>query len=201
MLLPFIKCLWAANRRSTSSIYWIFFKILKGSYFGDIGRGTQFFGRVRFGSVEGNILLGCNCWIGHDVFFSASRGAYIRLNEHCSLNTGCHIVAVNGIEIGSGTRIGEYCSIRDQNHNFDDPAHPIYDQGFNGQRIIIGKDVWLGRGVFVGPGVVIGDGCVIGANSVVVRDMPPYSVAVGSPARVIRKRGEPNSSNENRGSV
>lgn len=56
------------------------------------------------------------------------------------------------------------------------------------RKIEIGDDCWLGINVVVAPGVVIGRGCVIGANSVVTRNLPPYSVAVGAPARVIRQR-------------
>ena len=184
-----VKCAWAAYGLCRSWGYWLWFKLLQGSYFGYLGRGTKFCGRVRFGSVEGNIFVGDRCMIGRDVFFSASRGAHIRLADHCSLNTGCHVVAVAGVDIGHGTIFGEYCSIRDQNHSFDDLQRPIREQGFSGRPVVIGKEVWVGRGVFVGPGVTIGDGCVIGANSVVTRDLPPYSVAVGAPARVVRVRG------------
>lgn len=54
--------------------------------------------------------------------------------------------------------------------------------------VVIGNDVWIGDGVFIGSGVNIGDGCVIGARSVVTRNLKPYSVAAGVPARVIRRR-------------
>lgn len=189
-----VKCVWAASRLGGSTARWLWFKLLEGSYFARLGRGTKFFGRVRFGSVEGNIFIGRGCMIGHEIFFSASRGACIRLGDGCMLNTGCHVVATKGIEIGEGTLIAEYCSIRDQNHRFDDLERPLRQQGFSGEPVVIGKEVWIGRGVFVGPGVTIGDGCIIGANSVVTRSVPPYSVAVGAPARVIRRRGEPKES-------
>lgn len=67
---------------------------------------------------------------------------------------------------------------------------PIREQGVTREGIIIEDDCWLGSGVKVLDGVTIGKGCVIGANSVVTKDIPPYSVAVGAPARVIKKRGE-----------
>jgi hypothetical protein len=54
--------------------------------------------------------------------------------------------------------------------------------------IVIGSDVWIGLNVFIGSGVTIGDGAVIGAHAVVTRDVPPYAVAGGNPARVIRYR-------------
>lgn len=53
---------------------------------------------------------------------------------------------------------------------------------------VIGNDVWFGQNVTVMPGIHIGDGCIIGANTTVAKDIPPYSVAVGNPCRVIRKR-------------
>jgi acetyltransferase-like isoleucine patch superfamily enzyme len=74
------------------------------------------------------------------------------------------------------------------NHVFADPDRPIRLQGETAKGIRIGRDVWLGNGVRVTDGVEIGDGCVIGAGSVVTRSIPPYSIAVGSPARVIRQR-------------
>ena len=55
-------------------------------------------------------------------------------------------------------------------------------------RIIIGNDVWIGQNVTVMPGVHIGDGAIIGTNSVVAKDIPPYSIAVGNPCRIVRKR-------------
>lgn len=53
---------------------------------------------------------------------------------------------------------------------------------------VVGNDVWIGQNVTFLPGVHVGDGCIIGANSVVAKDVPPYSVVVGNPAKVIRKR-------------
>ncbi len=59
-----------------------------------------------------------------------------------------------------------------------------------GRPIRLGRDVWLGAGVRVLKGVTVGDGCVVGAGSVVNKDLPPYSIAVGVPAKVVRSRGE-----------
>jgi acetyltransferase-like isoleucine patch superfamily enzyme len=128
--------------------------------------------------------------IGHDLFLSASPGARIRIGDGCAFNTGCHIVAVESVEIGDHTLIAEFCSIRDQNHAFEDRTRPISEQGFTGGPVRIGSNVWIGRGVFVGAGVTIGDGAVIGANSVVTRDIPANVVAAGAPARVVRRIGE-----------
>jgi acetyltransferase-like isoleucine patch superfamily enzyme len=185
-----VKIFWFARRKIKLSLKYYFFRFTGGSYFKTIGKNTQFFGRVRFGTIENNISLGENCWIGHDVFFSATRGATIQIGDNCSANTGCHIVATNSIIIKNGTRIGEYCSIRDQNHAFDDLSTPIYKQGFFGSPITIGENCWIGRGVMITPGVTLGNGCVIGANSVVTKSFEADSVIAGVPAKFIRKRGQ-----------
>jgi acetyltransferase-like isoleucine patch superfamily enzyme len=106
-----------------------------------------------------------------------------------TINDGCYITSLFSITIGNGTSIGEYTSIRDYDHEFDDLSRPIKDQGYKGKPIDIGKDCWIGRGCMITSGVRIGEGAVVGANSVVTHDIPAFSVAVGAPARVLRKRG------------
>ena len=181
---------WVARRWLRTYFKWLYFRLLKGAYFKQLGRGTCFFGKVRFGSVHGNIIVGKKCWIGHDVFLSSGRGCEIKIGDGVSLNTGCHVVAVSGIQIGKNTAIGEYVSIRDQNHTFDRTDIPIKEQGFTGEPIEIGEDVWIGRGVMICPGVKIGNGAVIGANSVVTKDVGAFTIVAGSPARLIRFRGK-----------
>ncbi len=114
------------------------------------------------------------------------------------------------IEIGAGSKIGEHACIWagdgtgritiGRNCRFgpgvfvtasDYGMHPdlgIAEQPRNERDIVIGDDVWLGARVFVGAGVTIGDGAVVSANSVVTRDLPAGVIAVGIPARVVRRR-------------
>ena len=68
------------------------------------------------------------------------------------------------------------------------PEQPIAYQERKERDIAIGDDVWLGARVFVAAGVTIGDGCVVSAGSVVTKSLPPGSVAVGIPARIVRRR-------------
>ena len=85
--------------------------------------------------------------------------------------------------------MGTDCVIITRSHRHDRTDIPMMDQGFEEERpVFVGNDVWLGdRGIIL-PGVHIGDGCIIGAGSVVTRDIPPYSVAAGIPAKVIKDR-------------
>ena len=68
------------------------------------------------------------------------------------------------------------------------PDQPIAYQERNERDVVIGNDVWLGARAFIGAGVTIGDGCVVSAGSVVTKSLPPGSVAVGVPARIVRRR-------------
>lgn len=74
------------------------------------------------------------------------------------------------------------------NHNFSDPEKPIYGQGLTHAPIVIKDDVWIGGRVNITAGVTIGHGAVIGGGSVVTKDIPAMSIAVGVPAKVIRMR-------------
>ena len=79
------------------------------------------------------------------------------------------------------------CFVTDADHRFDDPDRPVPWQGFTSKGPVhIGDNVWCGTHVVVTSGVTIGERSVIGANSVVTNDIPPFSVAAGVPARVLR---------------
>lgn len=105
--------------------------------------------------------------------------AKIVIGSHSGFG-GTVIQAATSITIGSRVKIGANCIITDHEGHPDDP------RSTPPQPIVIEDDVWLGMNVLVLKGVTIGRGSLVGANSVVTRDIPPYSVAVGSPARVVR---------------
>jgi len=92
-------------------------------------------------------------------------------------------------KIGDNVMMGPEVIMYSSNHNIDRIDIPMCQQGFKDiEPIIIGNDVWIGRRVIILPGVTIGDGCVIGAGAVVAKSIPPYSIAVGNPAKVIKNR-------------
>ncbi|MBE9192222.1 GAF domain-containing protein [Gloeocapsopsis crepidinum LEGE 06123] len=94
----------------------------------------------------------------------------------------------NYIKIGRDCRIASHLGIYANNHNFGDPNRTIRGQGSSYKGIVIEDNCWLGSGVKVLDGVTVGQGSVIGAGAVVTKNIPPYSVAVGVPARVIKNR-------------
>ncbi|MDE3131702.1 MAG: acyltransferase [Acidobacteriota bacterium] len=113
--------------------------------------------------------------------------ARVRIGAGTFLNLGVMVAALELVEIGEHCMFANGCMITDANHRFDDREQPVPWQGFTGKGPTrIGDNVWCGAHVVVTSGVTVGERCVIGANSVVTSDIPPYSVAVGAPARVIR---------------
>jgi acetyltransferase-like isoleucine patch superfamily enzyme len=122
-------------------------------------------------------------------------GTSLRCHEGC-LTIGDKVVfgrnnVVNtylDISIGAATIVADMVYVTDFDHVFADASLPIKDQGIVKAPVRIGADVWLGTKVSVVRGTTVGDGCVVAANAVVTKDLAPYSIAVGVPARVIRSR-------------
>ena len=113
------------------------------------------------------------------------------LHDHVVVQAMCHIGCIDRVEIGEWSTMGARCYITDHTHGgtsreellLPPRKRPLVSRG----PVKIGKYVHLGEGVCVMPGVTIGDYSVIGAGSVVTRDIPPFCVAVGSPAKVIKQ--------------
>lgn len=112
----------------------------------------------------------------------------LKIGKNSGWNWGTWINAYGGVEIGSNVIMGPGCIIHSANHKFDRTDIPIRLRGYIKAQVRIEDDCWLGANVIVLPGVTIGKGSVIGAGSVVTESIPPYSVAVGNPAKVVRSR-------------
>lgn len=113
-------------------------------------------------------------------------GVNLRLGTEVFCNFGVNILDSAEVHIGDRTMIGPNCQLITVSHPVDDVA--MRRGGWEHARPIrLGEDVWLAAGVTVLPGVSIGDRSVIGAGSLVTRDIPADSLAVGSPARVLRQ--------------
>ncbi|MGE4554459.1 MAG: DapH/DapD/GlmU-related protein [Desulfovibrionaceae bacterium] len=138
-----------------------------------------------------------NLEIGHDFSMNRQGGLYcrngrIRIGDHCHFNSNVRIGADGGgeVRIGDGVDIGPNTVVDPSNHVFARTDVPIHKQGLRFGRIVIEDDVWIGANVVVVQGAHIGRGCVIGAGAVVRGEIPPGSVAVGVPARPVKRRDE-----------
>jgi acetyltransferase-like isoleucine patch superfamily enzyme len=136
---------------------------------------------------EGRLEIGAQTLLEPHVWLTAPGSARIRIGSGTFLNVGVMIAALELVEVGDHCMLANGCFVTDSNHRFDDPDRPVPWQGFSTKGPTrIGDNVWCGVNVVVGSGVRIGERSVIGANSVVTSDIPPFSVAAGAPAKVLR---------------
>jgi acetyltransferase-like isoleucine patch superfamily enzyme len=139
-------------------------------------------------SQSGNITIGRKSTL-HAYAMLIANGGDITVGAGFSVNPFSILYSgKTGLVIGENVRIAAHVVIIPENHNFYRLDLPIRFQGRSSKGVSIGSDVWIGTGVKILDGAVIGDGCVIGANAVVLGEIPPYSVAVGIPARPVKSR-------------
>ena len=137
---------------------------------------------------EGRLEIGRQTLLEPGVWITAPGTARIRIGSGTFLNLGVMVAAVELVEIGDHCMFANGCFVTDGAHRFDDPGKPVPWQGFTTKGPTrIGDNVWCGANVVVTSGVTVGERCVIGANSVVTRDLPPFSIAAGAPAEVLKQ--------------
>jgi acetyltransferase-like isoleucine patch superfamily enzyme len=145
-------------------------------------------GNVLEALTQGRLEIGEGVLFEPGVWITAPDQARVTIGAGTFLNQGVMIAAGELVEIGEHCMFANGCFVTDSSHRFDDLEQPVTWQGFTTKGPTrIGDNVWCGAHVVVTSGVTIGERSVIGANSVVTRDIPPYSIAAGSPAKVLRR--------------
>jgi acetyltransferase-like isoleucine patch superfamily enzyme len=144
---------------------------------------------------EEYIELGADCIVGP--YSTLSAGVMpghvpdhipaITIGDRCLIGKGSGIVGHFSIEIGDDVFTGHHVYITDANHGYEDTTLPIGRQFAPSRPVRVGSGSWLGHGTVVLPGADIGRHVAVGAGSVVTGPLPEFSVAVGNPARVIRR--------------
>ena len=139
---------------------------------------------------EGGITLSDGVRLQERVYLDTERvnDGYITIGKNVYIGTGTTLFGHMGLEIGDDCLLAQNISLTPYSHIFDDPDSIIYSQGGHCKKVTIGRDVYIGMRAAVMYSGDIGEGSVIGAGSVVVKPIPPYSVAVGCPAKVIKER-------------
>lgn len=117
-------------------------------------------------------------------------GHLIEIGDNSGIGIDCSVPP--DLKIGNDVMMGREVLIFGQNHRFDDLSIPMRLQGFKSLPVIIEDDVWIGARVIILPGVVIGKGTILGAGAVVTKDVPPFAICGGNPAKVIRFRKDGN---------
>ena len=142
---------------------------------------------IGIGTSKGSLTVGDNCFVAHRCTLAA-QGGNIEIGNHVHMSRNSYVNGIGGVRIGDDSMFGPNVVLISGSHIYIDREIPIRLQGSENKEIVIEKNVWIAANVSIMPGVRIGEGSVIGSGAVVTKDIPPYSVAVGVPARVIKKR-------------
>jgi acetyltransferase-like isoleucine patch superfamily enzyme len=133
----------------------------------------------RFGTIQPtNILL-------------SETGEGLKIGNHSNIGAYSYVGCSGYIEIGNNVMMGHHVNLLAENHNFDDVTKPMIEQGVTRKGIIIIDEISIGANECVTAGVRIGTGAVIAAGVVVTKDVPPFSISGGIPARTLRMRNAP----------
>ncbi|MCX7595189.1 MAG: acyltransferase [Fischerella sp.] len=140
------------------------------------------------GAPNSRIFIGDRTWLERGVDIQVLENGYVEIGESSFIGPYVCMAGPGHIRIGKQCLIASHSTIYANNHNFADPTTAIALQEISSKGIVIEDDCWIGSGARILDGVTIGRGSVIGAGAVVTKDIPPYSVAIGVPARVSRSR-------------
>jgi len=136
-----------------------------------------------------NVSMGSNISFMKNSYIYAHDGGVLVIGNNFTLNSNSQLGASFGkIVIGDDCAIAPNCVLRASNHTFNDPNVPFREQGHTYGEIILADDVWISSNCVVTANTTIGKSSVVGAGSVVTKDIEPYSIVGGVPARLIKKR-------------
>jgi lipopolysaccharide O-acetyltransferase len=169
------------------------FSLLIGGAFAEFGARTVIEPPVRI-SGERRIAIGSEVYVGAGSWLQAlseeTGPPLLAVGSGTSIAGGCVLSAARSVRLEERVLLARNVYISDHIHAYDDPARAVLDQGIARiEPVLVCSGAWLGENVVVCPGVKIGRGAVVGANSVVLEDVPDYSLAVGAPARVVKHFG------------
>lgn len=188
-----VRCFITTPMRWYSNLQWHIIK----EQFKEIGSNVQIaFPSCGYG-LE-NISIGDNFLSGERLklrAFGEWEGVkytpQIKIGNNVNIQTDCHISAINSVIIEDNVLIASFVYISDHSHGtcdyFESLISPIKRRLYSKGAVCIGKNVWIGEKATILPGVTVGEGSIIGANSVVTKNIPAYSIACGTPARVIKR--------------
>jgi acetyltransferase-like isoleucine patch superfamily enzyme len=166
-----------------------------------VGSGTEISGRVIREKKGGEILLGRNCQIV-GLIKTESATARVSIGDNVYLGGGSIISSAKSVRVGDDVLISYRVLIMDSDSHsvrysirkkdladWRDDSNHDWSTTRAGE-VVIGKGAWIGAGSMILKGVTIGEGGIVGAGSVVTRNVPPWTIVAGNPARIIRELGE-----------
>ena len=149
------------------------------------GRGSKIYHSVRMDTPPyRKFSLGRRSVVESYACINNAVGDVI-IGDHTRI--GLHCTVIGPVTIGSHVNLAQGITITALNHNFEDTAKGIDEQGITTKQVVIGDDVWIGTNAVILPGVTIGHHSVVAAGAVVTKDVPPHSLVAGIPAKVIKQ--------------
>jgi len=172
-------------------------------FFAAFGKGSVIVPTIRMLEGARYITIGSDCIVGKQVQLTAfnyhsddSFRPSIVLGDKSNIGDYSHITSINSVQVGNGVLMGRNILITDNSHgggdNFSNQleipvkARPMHSKG----KVIIGDNVWIGEKASIIGNVMIGRGCIIGANTVITKNIPEYTLAVGNPVRLISLKND-----------
>jgi acetyltransferase-like isoleucine patch superfamily enzyme len=141
-----------------------------------------------------SIHIGNNVYLGHNTILHGYHKGEISIGDHTWVGQACFLHGAGGMIIGKAVGIGPLVKILTSEHIGADLSKPVIFSDLEFDQVVIGDGSDIGIGSIILPGVEIGEGSIIGAGSVVTRNVPPYTVFAGNPAKNLRTRSCLNSS-------
>ena len=191
------KCMPLFMRQCGRSVVWGCAMSIRNPGVINVGKRVLFDDNVQLdakGKEQSSIVLSDGVMVGRNTIVSV-KNAHISIGAYTNIGSNCRIASAYNLTIGRQVLVAAYVYISaGASHSYDRCDVPIISQGkkFTDGSIVIEDNVWIGAGAKIFGPVRIGRDSIIGAGSVVLSDIPPYSVAVGMPAKVIKERQAPN---------
>lgn len=157
--------------------------------FAALGEPVIFEAGVRVWHPE-TIRIGNNVYIGHDAMLKGYYQNHLHIGDDTWIGQGVFLHSAGGIEIGARVGMGPFVKILTSVHAEAGREVPILAAPLRFAPVVVEDDSDIGVGAILLPGITIGRGAQVGAGAVVTRDVPPYAVVAGNPARVLRIRPE-----------
>ena len=157
----------------------------------DLEEGCFINGHSRRGVTFGDrVTVGRGAIVAPTGLLGGPPGEGLRVGDRSNLGHWAYIGCSGFVSIGSDVLMGPRVALLAENHNLDSAEEPIKAQGVTRLPIVVEDDVWLGAGATVVGGVTVGRGSVVAAGSVVTRDVEPFSIVAGAPAKLVRTRAQ-----------
>jgi acetyltransferase-like isoleucine patch superfamily enzyme len=154
--------------------------------------GAEVQGLSRRGLVFGSeVSIGAGTRIRPTSYYGGEIGEGLVVGDRSSMGSDCFLGCSGWIVIGDDVMLGPAVRVYSENHRFESVEATIKSQGVERGVTVIEDDCWIGSGATITSGITVGRGSVVAAGSVVTKNVPPYSVVAGVPARVLRRRGRP----------